>query len=109
LVCYPDPLSPRAYRDILDRLLQQTGVYPAVRIEGAQGKPLWGVNLRAVEYDGKLLVNLLNLSRETQDVRIVMKPAARPALNLLDGQEVEFPITLPALKTVLLALELGKD
>ncbi len=104
LVAYPDPLSPRAYRDILNRLLEQAGVQPLVRIEGAHHEPRWGVNVRAVEHNGKLLVNLLNLSRETQEVRMVMNASVQPALSLIDGKEVEFPLNIPPLAPVLLAL-----
>ena len=106
LVACPDPLTPHAYREILDRLLDQTGAVRLVRIEGARGEPVWGVNARAVEANGRLLVNLLNLSREPRQVRLVTKPAARQAFNLMDGTEMEFPFTLSPLEPVLLTLKL---
>src|ERR1043166_4927057 len=105
LVSYPDPLSPPAYRDILDHLLDQARVRPTVHIRGPHGEFLWGINVRAVEHKGKLLVNLLNLSREAQDVRFTTKPATKSALNLLDGKAVELPFTLPPLDPALLSLE----
>ena len=105
LVTYPDPLTAHAYRDILDRLIDQAGVARPVRIAGAHGEPVWGVNVRAVEQNGRLLVNLLNLSREPRPVRLVMKPAAKHARNIIDGKEIEFPFTLAPLEPVLLALE----
>ena len=77
-----------------------------VQIEGPHGEPVWGVNVRAVETDGRLLVNLLNLSREPRRLQLVTKPSAKRALNLMDGKEIEFPFTLSPLEPTLLALKL---
>jgi hypothetical protein len=63
------------------------------------------VNVRAVEESGRMLVNLLNLSREPRLVRFVTKPAAKHGLNLMDGKVMEFPIRLPPLEPVLLVLK----
>ncbi|MBI2924713.1 MAG: beta-galactosidase [Verrucomicrobia bacterium] len=105
VVNYPEPLTARAYREILDRLLDQAGAARPVRIEGAHGEPVWGVNVRAVEQSGRLLVNLLNLSREPRQVRLLTKPAAARALNLTNGTEIEFPFTLVPLEPALLAVK----
>jgi hypothetical protein len=106
LVSYPEPLTAHAYRDILNHLLDQAGASRAVRIEGPHGEPVWGVNVRTVEANGRLLVNLLNLSREPRRVQLVTRPSARHALNLMDGKEIEFPYTLSPLEPALLALKL---
>jgi hypothetical protein len=106
LVSYPEPLTPRAYREALDGLLNQAGAVRAVRIEGPHGEPVWGVNVRAVESEGRLLVNLLNLSREPRRVQLVTKAAASHALNLMDGKEISLPFTLSPLEPALLALKL---
>ena len=105
LVAYPDSLSPRAYREILDRLLDQTGVARPVRVEGLHGERVWGVNRRAVKTNGRLLVNLLNLAREPRQVQLVTTPVAKRALNLMDGEETTVPLTLWPLTPVLLAFE----
>jgi len=104
LVSYPDPLSARAYRDIIERLLAQAGVPCPVRIEGSHGEPLWGVNARAVEHKGKLLVNLLNLSRQPIDLRLAMRSSPKRAFDLINGKELEFPLTIRPLDPVLLTL-----
>jgi hypothetical protein len=106
LVSYPEPLTARAYRDVLDRLLDQAGAARLVRIEGPHGEPVWGVNVRAVERDGRLLVNLLNLSREPRRVQLVTKLSTKRPLNLIEGKEVEFPLTLSPLEPTLVALKL---
>jgi hypothetical protein len=67
---------------------------------------VWGVNVSATEENGRLLVNLLNLSRVRQQVQLVTKPAAKNALNLMDGKQIKFPFTLSPLEPVVLALKL---
>ena len=104
LVNYPATLTAHAYRDILDPLLDQAGAAQSVRVESIHGEPVWGVNIRAVERDGRLLVNLLNLSRDSQRILLEAKPRVRRALNLMDRKEVEFPLTLMPLEPTLLAL-----
>ena len=85
--------------------LDETKTARAVRIEGVHGEPVWGVNVRAVEANERLLVNLLNLSRESRPVRLVTKTTARHALSLMDGKKMEFPLTLSPLEPVLLELK----
>ncbi|MCX6926292.1 MAG: beta-galactosidase [Verrucomicrobia bacterium] len=104
LVVYPDPLTAHAYRDILDRLLDQAGASRPIQIAGAHGEPVWGVNVRAIEENGRLLVNLLNLSWAPQQVQLVTKPAVKHALNLMDCKQIEFPFTLSPLEPLVLAL-----
>ena len=65
---------------------------------------MWGVNVRAVKANGRLLVNLLNLSRTPQFVQPVMKPAVKRAFNLVAGKEIEFPLILAPLEPGLLVL-----
>jgi hypothetical protein len=38
-------------------------------------------------------------------LRLVTKPAAKQALNLMDGRGLEFPLALPPLEPVLLELK----
>jgi hypothetical protein len=108
LVSYPDPLSAHSYRDVLDRLLDQAGVTRPIRIEGVHGEPIWGVNLRTAEHSGKLLLHLLNLSREPHQVRLVAKTVPLLALNLINGKQINFPFCLPELEPVLLELPSGE-
>lgn len=109
LLIYPEALTARAYREILERLMEHLKVFRPIRIEGAHGEPLWGVNCRAVEADGRLLVNVLNLSRKPQRIRLGRKPVAEDAVNLLDGTAVKFPFALSPLEPTLLELKLKKD
>ena len=102
LASFSAPLTARAYRDVLDHLLDQAGAARPVRIEGPHGEPLWGVNVRSVEANGRLLVNLLNLTREPRRVQLVTPPSVTHARNLIDGKEIQFPFTLPLLEPTLL-------
>jgi len=105
---YPDSLTPRAYRDILDRVLERAGVARPVRLEGARGETVWGVNLRSVETPDGRLVHLLNLTREPHRVRLFVNSALTHAVNLIDGKPMEFPLTLPPLEPALLLVKSGK-
>lgn len=105
LVVYPDPLTPPAYRDILDRLLDDVGTERPVRLQGAYEEPVWGVNLRTVEYRGQRLVSLLNLSREPKRVRLIAETPVRRAADVLNRRETTFPLTLLPLESALLVLE----
>ena len=107
LAIYPDPLTPYAYRDILDHLLEATGAARPVRLEGEYGEPVWGVNLRAVESRGQLLVSLLNLSHEPKRVRLVAKTPVRCFVDMVNDKETAFPLTVSPLDPVLLALDLA--
>lgn len=107
LKIYPDPLSPYAYRDILNRLLDETGVARPVRVKGLHEEPVWGVNLRTVEQDGRRLVSLLNLSRKPETVRLTGGVPIERALDLLANREVTLPLTLAPLEPVL--LKVGRE
>ncbi len=101
LILYPDSLSPNAYRDILVRLLDSPGIARPVRLEGEHGEPVWGVNLRSVEYEGKRLTSLLNLSREAKTVRLVAAKPFSGAVDAITGKEIYNSLTLTPMEPVL--------
>jgi Beta-galactosidase len=105
LVAYPDPLTPYAYRDIIDGLLDSVGCERSVRVKGAHEEPLWGVHCRTVIYDGDLLVSLVNQARIAQTVTLETAQTITSAVNLFDNQEVGLPVTLKPLDPVLLRLK----
>ena len=93
----------------MERLLVEARGNGPIRLDGAHGESVWGVNLRSVPYKGKTLVNLLNFSRESRSIRIVTRPAVKTAVNLLDGKQVEFPMTLAPLEPVLLEVTMAAE
>ncbi len=107
LVAYPGRLTARAYREILDSLLDKAGCDRPVRIAGEHGEPIWGVNLRTAEHDGKRLVSLVNFSRSTQTVVLKTVTPITKAIDLFDNAEMVLPITIRPMAPVLLSTELG--
>jgi len=109
LIVYPEPLTPRAYRDIIDRLLDRAGAARPVRLEDTYGEPVWGVHLRAAAYRGQLLVSLLNLSHEPKRVRLVAETPVRQMVDLVNNKEVTSVLTLSPLESALIALGPSSD
>ncbi len=105
LVEYPGRITARVYREILDGLLDETGCNRPVRMKGEHGEPVWGVNLRAVERDGKWLVSLVNFGRREQTVTLHADAPIASAFSLVEGTEVALPITLTPLEPMLLSLQ----
>ncbi len=105
LAAYPDSLTPRAYREILNGLLDDAGAERRVRVAGEHGEPLWGINLRTVEWNGKQLVALANFTRDTQTVTLKPPRPFTRAMDLFNNTEASFPLAVPPLEPVLLALE----
>lgn len=105
LLRYPDPLTPHAYRDILDALLDAAGVERLMRLTGAYREPVWGVHLRVVKQDVRLLVSLANLTRQNQRVCLISTTPIKEAVNLFTNERIVFPLTLPPLEPFLLAME----
>jgi hypothetical protein len=104
LAALPGRLTAHTYRDVLDQLMAAAGVTPPVQIVGPNGEPVWGVNVRAVQDQGRLLVNLLNLTREPRQVRLITQVKSKQATNLISGKEMELAFTLSPLEPTLLAL-----
>ena len=102
LVAYPRPLTPYAYRDVLSGLLDEAGVARPLRLAGAHGEPVWGVNMRSTQWDGRMLINLANFTRHSQQVKFKSSRPIREAVNLFTNEKVHFPVTLPPLEPVLL-------
>jgi hypothetical protein len=104
LVSFPYALSARAYRELLDTLLDEASVPRRIRLEGEYGEPVWGVNLRTVEINGKTLVNLINFSRDDARIRLVRTHPISDATNLFTYQPLQFPLMLKPLEPVLLEI-----
>jgi len=94
----------RAYGDALLRLLDSAGCSRDTTLSGHHGKPVWGVNLRAVPYQGRLLVSLVNFSKEKQTISVNSTRYKGLATNLLTGKAVRFPLQLEPLDPVLLSI-----
>lgn len=103
-ILHPERMSGHGYRDILDPLLDKTGCARPVRIEGKNGEPVWGVNVRTVSCNGQRLVSLVNFGKGPQ--QIVVKTYGKRiggAFDLLAYKRVSLPLRLAPLDPVLLA------
>jgi len=105
LVTRANQMSPLDYREVINRLAEEAMIRRPLRIEGDDDKPVWGVNLRTTMANGRLLANLLNLSRKPQVLRLTTKRGVKRVLNLVDGREQVTPFTLSPLDPKLLAVE----
>ncbi|NOY81342.1 MAG: hypothetical protein GXP31_10100 [Kiritimatiellaeota bacterium] len=90
------------------RRLAEWGIMPAVRVLGADRRPVFGIEPRSVGSRGRLLANLCNYLRSPQTVQLQVrgKPVTR-ARNLITGETVSTPLVLRPLVPVL--LDLGQD
>ena len=96
--------KPEAYRDaLLPALAAAHCSRPAVLNDG-QGQPIWGVNLRTVPYQGKLLASLVNFSKRPCRINLDVVAGKASAINLLTRKPVRFPMTIQPLDPVLLCL-----
>lgn len=104
LVVYPDPLTPFAYREILSGLLEATTCRRLVKIRGHHGELLWGINVRAVERNGRLLASLVNYLRQPQSVVLKMEQPIARITNLFENRDVTLPLELPPLEPMLVSI-----
>lgn len=107
-------LDARACRDLLDPILDEAGCRRPIRITDTDGAPVWGVNLRAAEHEGRLIVSLVNFSRKPLTVLIHRnkgphqpnlpkpeEPEYAPVSKMIDlfrDQETTAPLTLDPLE-----------
>ena len=106
LTVYPDRLTPRGYRAILDGLMDAAGCERPVRISGPHGEPVWGINLRTVEREGKRLASLVNYGRSDQAIVLHGARPVEQAVDILNQRQVEFPLTVRPLDPVLLSFDI---
>jgi hypothetical protein len=88
------------------RLLERLPTWkttPTVSVSHADGSPVWGVEWLAAEYDGRLIVNLVQHADKPE--RIVLRRGTAPfqGLDLLTGERIDGELTLEPLMPRLLA------
>jgi len=114
-------LDARACRVLLEPVLDEANCARPVRVTDIDGAPVWGVNLRVAEHDGRLTVSLVNFSREPLTVLIRRNGSSRqpgspepeqpgyaPVSSMVDlfrNREVSAPLVLDPLDPWCLGLE----
>ena len=59
-----------ALRDALAKAADAAGAKTPATVTGLDGKPVWGVEWRAAKFEDRVVVNLVNLTREPVDLQI---------------------------------------
>ena len=86
----------------LRTLLREAGIKPLAELRDEQGKPVWGVELRAAKADGALVVNLANYLRKPQRVRLVEDGKIVAGTDLVSGRKVNDLFAVPSLQPMLI-------
>ena len=89
------------YWRTFDPMLDELGVSRPVRPVGRDGRPVWMVECRTLEQEGKQLTYLINLSR--QDQHVTLEGVKGKAWELIEDQKVpKGPIQLRSFEVKLL-------
>jgi hypothetical protein len=92
---------PQTYWRLFDPMLDEQGVSRPVRPVGPDGQPIWLVECRTLERNGRRLTYLINLSREVQEV--TLEGVKGKAWELIEDQAVpKGPIQLRSFEVMLL-------
>jgi len=85
-------------------LLSAAGIVPLAEVCGEDGKPAWGIELRAARVGGKLLVNLANYLRMPQRVRLMVGGRAAGGTDLISLRKTHDVFSVPSLRPMLIAV-----
>jgi hypothetical protein len=95
----PGTLDGAALRDALLPLLRQAEAGPVVSVVAADGSLPWGIEWRTATFEGRSLVNLVNLAREPRTVR--PESPLGPWRDLISGKTLPAEVALPPMRPVL--------
>jgi len=96
---------PGALRDALTPILASAGVQPLATLTDPAGKPVLGIEWQAVRHNGRVLVNLVNMTK--QPIRFglcVQGDRKRSARDLIGLRDVRLPAEAKMLEPMLLEL-----
>jgi hypothetical protein len=100
------PLKPQSYATLLDAVLPDAGVERLIRIQDARGGNAWGVEARACEDEGDILLYAINLLSVPVDVRLVAPRPIQAVHDLISDQALGERLRLTALQTVILRVKI---
>jgi len=92
----------RALWPKLRDLLPKAGIAPLAELRNERGEPAWGIELRAAEADGRLLVNLANYLREPQRVRLLVGGNAAGGVERIAERRLGPVFDVPSLQPMLI-------
>jgi hypothetical protein len=105
VVYFSEPNAPKAWRSLLDPILDDAGVDRPIRLLDHRGIRPWGVRMHVVEIDGRRLVYVINLLSDRNIVQLVGDDVAGATITDLVTMERRGPvIQLEPLEFMLLEL-----
>ncbi len=99
------PADAKALWPKLRAVLARAGVQPLAEVVTEDGRPAWGIELRAARLDGRLLVNLANYLREPQKVRLLVGGKPATGTDLIPLRKVTNPFAIPSLMPMLILVQ----
>lgn len=100
----------QALRDSLLSILQNNKIAPSISVvDTSTNQPPWGVEWRVTEYNGKLLINLVNYTHEEKAVRLLFPKPSKEITNLFTGEPINTTLVLKSLDPILLSIRLGES
>ncbi|MEW6234862.1 MAG: beta-galactosidase [Candidatus Omnitrophota bacterium] len=97
------PVTAQAIRDLAGERLKQMGRSSPVAITDPYGSSLWGVLWLTLDDGGYYLVNIVNMRREDQSIRLPLSANAL-ATDLISGESYPREFVLPPLYPMLLKI-----
>lgn len=89
-----------------DKIMDEAGIERPVRILAKEGRKPWGVEARCAVKDGRKIVYLINLSRESVEVTVANKGKEEKMRELISNKElkIDAPLVLKPMAIMLLEL-----
>ncbi|NQT53724.1 hypothetical protein HQ576_16825, partial [bacterium] len=82
--------------------LAKAGVKAPAEVVDADGKPVWGIEVRAAEVGGRRVVNLVNYRGEPQQVRLLVDGKPARGTDLIGLAPVGESFAVPSLMPMLI-------
>jgi hypothetical protein len=80
------------------------GIRPTVDLQGADGKPVWGVEWRTASSPQGLIVNLCNYRKMPATAELILDGRVAAAQDVLSGDQTDGKLTLAPLESKLLCV-----
>jgi hypothetical protein len=98
-------IGERELRDQLMVILEDVGVSPVVIIKDADtDEVVWGIEWYVAEHKGHLIVNAVNLTRESRHVRFEVSGARGiKGIDLITGKDIEGDVEMKPLEPILVS------
>jgi len=97
----------KQYAGFLDRIIEYTAIERPVRVTDKEGKGIEGIELRALNLEGDLVVYLINHNRDEKTVRLNTGKGIKKMIGLIHGKELDPIISLSPMDIKLIKIMEG--